>query len=60
MDFIHPEIPQLLRDKGRRLVAIELQFGMRMQMPAPACHFCGEIGDTVDDGHGMVLSLTWQ
>jgi len=30
MQFIDPEFPQTARDKRRRIIAVERQFGMRM------------------------------
>ncbi len=51
VDFIHPEFAQTRHNKRRRLVAVELQLWVRMQMPAPRGHVLGEIGDTIDNGH---------
>ena len=57
MDFIHAEIAQAVDDEGRGVVAIEGQFGMGMQMATPGLHFLGISGDTVEDGHQVILAI---
>ena len=52
VDLVHPDLAQPVDDEGRRLVAVEVQFRMLVQMPPPALHFLGISGDTVQNGHG--------
>jgi hypothetical protein len=46
-------------DESRRLVAVEGQFRMRVQMAAPALHLFGIGGDAVDHWHGFTPAKGW-
>jgi hypothetical protein len=54
VDFIHTKGPQLRHDEGGGFRAVELQFGVGVQMASPALHFLGIRGDTVEDGHDLL------
>ena len=55
VNLVHADFAQPFGDEGRGVVAVKLQFGMLVQMAAPALHFLGISGDTVQNGHGGLL-----
>ena len=50
--LVHAETSQLLNHKRRRLVTVQRQFRVHMQMPSPRGQVIGIASDAVDDGHG--------
>jgi len=60
VDIRDSKRPQFFDDKGRRFMAVEYQFWLGVQVPAPRGHVWGEIGNAVDDGHvGHSVIGTW-
>ena len=55
MHLVHANLGQPFGDIVRGRKAIERQFRMRMQMLPPALHFLGISGDTVQNGHRVLL-----
>ena len=53
VQLIDAEFAQTRRDIGRGLMALQPQFGDRVQMLAPFGHIGTEIGDAVDNRHGV-------
>jgi hypothetical protein len=51
--LVDPELPEPRGHEARRLVAVEGQFGMRVQMTAPALHLFGIGGNAVDHWHRL-------
>ncbi len=57
MHFVHADLAQLPGDPCGGLRAIERKLGILVQVPPPALHFLGISGDTVQNGHGGLLTL---
>ena len=53
-DLVAAEFPQPVRHECRSAVDVVQQFGVFMDIPAPGLDIGLQIGDTVDDGHGIL------
>ncbi len=51
VDLVDAEFAQPFDHESRRLVAVELEFGVPVHPAPPFLHVVGKIGDAVDDGH---------
>ncbi len=56
-NLIAAELTQPIGDESRRAVHVVHEFGMRVQIAAPAHDVGLQIGDAVDDGHDVNLSI---
>ena len=52
-DRVAAERPQFVGHDARGAVDVEEKLGMRMEIAPPGGDLVGEVGDAVDDGHGL-------
>ncbi len=50
---LDPPVGELLGDHIGGAVLLEGDLGMAVDVPAPGLHVLGELGDAVDDRHGL-------
>ena len=53
VEGVDPDLAQALGDEVRRLEEVEVELGDGVQVPPPPADLGLELGDAIDDGHGI-------